>query len=515
MSVKPVIDSCKSYHDATSYHRYHMVPHQLNWSDVPKPTKDYSGLETLPLQRVQEFPEASLWGIVKHSCRTGEAKRVDFQALSAVLLLGYGITATQRTGGGIYRFRSVPSAGALFPAEVYSASPEFSGHSAGLDYYDPESFTLSRLGKEAAFLQVLSALPSAGDPQRQASFLLSGIFYRSAWKYRQRAFRYVMLDVGHLIENLVLALRFCRIPGEVHYDFNDRHLNRLLGLDTQREACFACVNWGGVRGEKDISAVKSAAGTAPLSERYRQAGKTAAEEIFYSEISDIRRITSQPSTSSGTLPLDDRVTNKKPLSWYPVVKTDEPDKDELPFAETVRQRRSRRNFARTPLPLKKFMRLLDLMCEETGSGGPSVSAAAGACLTTGFLAGRVEGMDPGFYVLSGKERAYGVVEPGWLLDKMAHACLDQLWLKFAAVHFLFMANLRDIDEKIGARGYRYALMNAGRLGHRLYLGAAAMRLGCCGIGALYDGEARAVLSLNADSVLLYLVAVGPLTTPMG
>ncbi|MEJ2097567.1 MAG: nitroreductase family protein, partial [Deltaproteobacteria bacterium] len=114
-----------------------------------------------------------------------------------------------------------------------------------------------------------------------------------------------------------------------------------------------------------------------------------------------------------------------------------------------------------------------------------------------------------------KERAYGVVEPGWLLDKMAHACLDQLWLKFAAVHFLFMANLRDIDEKIGARGYRYALMNAGRLGHRLYLGAAAMRLGCCGIGALYDGEARAVLSLNADSALLYLVAVGPLTTPMG
>ena len=84
--------------------------------------------------------------------------------------------------------------------------------------------------------------------------------------------------------------------------------------------------------------------------------------------------------------------------------------------------------------------------------------------------------------------------------------------KFAAVQFLFMANLREIDEKTGPRGYRYALMNAGRLGQRLYLGAAALNIGCCGIGALYDAEARDLLFLSSGSALLYLVAVGPLTT---
>jgi nitroreductase len=54
------------------------------------------------------------------------------------------------------------------------------------------------------------------------------------------------------------------------------------------------------------------------------------------------------------------------------------------------------------------------------------------------------------------------------------------------------------------------MLTAGRLGQRIYLSAAAMRLGCCGIGAFYDDEAARMLGLNDQSHLLYLVAVGPL-----
>jgi nitroreductase len=52
------------------------------------------------------------------------------------------------------------------------------------------------------------------------------------------------------------------------------------------------------------------------------------------------------------------------------------------------------------------------------------------------------------------------------------------------------------------------MLNAGRLGQRLYVQATAVGLGCCGIGALYDGEAAALLGLNPTARLLYLVAVG-------
>jgi SagB-type dehydrogenase family enzyme len=93
---------------------------------------------------------------------------------------------------------------------------------------------------------------------------------------------------------------------------------------------------------------------------------------------------------------------------------------------------------------------------------------------------------------------------------MAHICLDQAWLANAAVHFLFLANLNLVDKHFGVRGYRYAMMHAGRLGERLYLMATAMGLGCCGIGAFYDEEAMELLHLNQNSRLLYLVALGPI-----
>jgi nitroreductase len=83
-----------------------------------------------------------------------------------------------------------------------------------------------------------------------------------------------------------------------------------------------------------------------------------------------------------------------------------------------------------------------------------------------------------------------------------------MWLANAAVHFLFLANLDVLDRTWGARGYRYAMLQAGRLGQRLYVASTALGLGCCGIGALYDGEAASLLGLNENSRLLYLVAVG-------
>ena len=92
---------------------------------------------------------------------------------------------------------------------------------------------------------------------------------------------------------------------------------------------------------------------------------------------------------------------------------------------------------------------------------------------------------------------------------MAHICLDQAWLANAAAHFLFMTNTKVLDDTWGPRGYRYAMMEAGRLGEGLYLASTAMDLGCCGIGAFYDREAADLLGLNDDSALLYLVAVGP------
>ncbi|MFH0958449.1 MAG: SagB/ThcOx family dehydrogenase, partial [Pseudomonadota bacterium] len=106
--------------------------------------------------------------------------------------------------------------------------------------------------------------------------------------------------------------------------------------------------------------------------------------------------------------------------------------------------------------------------------------------------------------------ALSLVRPGPLTEEMAHICLDQDWLKGCSLHFVFLSNLETVEAKSGPRGYRYAMMEAGRLGQRLYLAAESIKYGCCGIGAFYDSEARDFLMLRSEASLLYLVALGPL-----
>jgi SagB-type dehydrogenase family enzyme len=130
-------------------------------------------------------------------------------------------------------------------------------------------------------------------------------------------------------------------------------------------------------------------------------------------------------------------------------------------------------------------------------------------LVPGFFAEKIEGLDSGLYLLNETDKKIGRIRQGRFMQTMARVCLDQEWLKNASIHFLLMTHLDELDNRWGARGYRYAMMQAGRIGQAIYLGATALGLGSCGIGALYDGEARETIGLNNDAALLYLVAVGP------
>jgi SagB-type dehydrogenase family enzyme len=161
-----------------------------------------------------------------------------------------------------------------------------------------------------------------------------------------------------------------------------------------------------------------------------------------------------------------------------------------------------------PLSKDHVGALVDSICAEDLAAS-AVGAGYHRSLAIGVLAGDVEDMAPGFYLLDTSKASLGLVTSGDFIESMAHICLDQQWLANAATHFLFLTNLELMDRTWGVRGYRYAMLAAGRMGQRLYMAATAMGMGCCGIGALYDGEAVEQLGLNEASRLLYLVAVGP------
>jgi len=144
----------------------------------------------------------------------------------------YGYT---KSGGG-YAFRNAPSAGALYHIETYLSAKNIEGLAQGLYHYDIKSNSLETLvvGDFSTSL-VHAFLGQQMLASAQLVFMWSGVFARSKWKYKQRGYRYVYLDCGHIAQNLALSasalgLGSCQVGA-----FYDDEINNILGLDGKGE----------------------------------------------------------------------------------------------------------------------------------------------------------------------------------------------------------------------------------------------------------------------------------------
>ena len=496
-----------TYHNLTSYNRYAMTPHHLDWGHVPLLQKAYSQLPAVRLKPPEALPGGSFTEVLGGPMARDSLRPVlGFQDLSAILMLANGITARRRFGGQTQFYRSAPSAGALYPTEIYAVTGSVNELDPGLYNYQVMDASLAQLRKGLFLQPVQSALSREGGEIPAVSLMITGIFFRSAWKYRARAFRYVLLDAGHLVENVVLAAKAHGCAYSVHYDFDDNALERLLGIDPKREASLAVVNLYTDKNESRRPLAGEQPGIPVLPETLVAASRTSTAEIQYEAIQEVctagNTIKPGEARTIQTFP----AVGKTPQAWFPV-RADAAPIGGLRFVESVLKRRSRRNFVPTPLPTSQAMHLMQSLCMNPHHARDE-GLAYGGCMTPGFAAVNIESFDPGIYRLDTRERAYCLVSGGSSGEKVAHVCLDQEWLKNGSLHFLFLANLPSLDRYLGTRGYRYAMLNAGRAGQRIYLAATALGLGACGIGAIYDAEARQMLALNDESSLLYLIAVG-------
>jgi SagB-type dehydrogenase family enzyme len=449
------------------------------------------------------LPEEKLSALVKSQQVQEKVEEIDAEALSLILRLAHTLTAKARSAGGDYYFRSVASAGALYPTELYMATHSLRGLDDGLYHFAIHRHCLYPLRAQDVSSHVVRFTQTPDNRVPHLSFLLTAIFFRSAWKYRDRSYRYHLLDTGHLVENVVLALKALRLPEHVSYALDDGSVNQLLGLDETKEVCLAVVHVLG----NDIMSEITEAKIAELPGEMRRASQVAAKEMDYAAVREFHQASASHISESGQKPEMFDELGVVPETW---TKAPVPSvwPEIMNYSETLFQRRSRRNFVKEPLSKDRIGSLIDSICSEDMTHS-SQGEDYRATLSIGLLAGHVEGMEPGFYLLDTKKASLGLVTSGDFRESMAHICLDQQWLANAAAHFLFLTNLELMDLTWGARGYRYAMLTAGRMGQRLYMVATAMGMGCCGIGALYDGEAAERLSLNEASRLLYLVAVGP------
>ncbi|KAF6152620.1 hypothetical protein GIB67_013067 [Kingdonia uniflora] len=192
------------YHNQTkhSFNNYARGPHGLDWANQPNPFRRYIGSHLLPLQHLplssSTTPSPSYASLF---VSPSTLQPLSLSTLSQLLYDSLSLSAWKTTGDSTWSLRVNPSSGNLHPTEAYVIAPAIGSVSdyPFVAHYAPKEHSLevrSVIGGEGLF----GLLP-------KGAFLvgLSSIFWREAWKYGERAFRYCNHDVGHAIGAVVVA----------------------------------------------------------------------------------------------------------------------------------------------------------------------------------------------------------------------------------------------------------------------------------------------------------------------
>jgi SagB-type dehydrogenase family enzyme len=220
------------FQQETKYTPENLRGHSLDWSHRPLPFKNHESpiaIISLPEPEITGGP--NLWTVLntRRSRRAYDAKRpLKLESLSVLLWAVQGVTAIY----GDTFFRTAPSAGGLYPVEVYLNVRLIDGLEPGIYHFRPQNFDLEFL-KKGDYSRELAEAALGQDMvmNAQVTFIWSAMVERSKWKYRQRAYRYIYLDAGHIAQNLYLAgeasgLGVCAIGA-----FFDEQVNSLIGVD--------------------------------------------------------------------------------------------------------------------------------------------------------------------------------------------------------------------------------------------------------------------------------------------
>ncbi|MFW6326427.1 MAG: SagB/ThcOx family dehydrogenase [Desulfovermiculus sp.] len=135
----------------------------------------------------------------RRSVRTFASGSVSLEQISRVLFAAQGITRNNR-------YRTVPSAGALYPLELYLVSGEVSGLETGVYRYRPRGHELVQVTsgdkRQALAGQAYQQMWVA---EAQAVVVITAVYERVTGKYGQRGERYAHIEAGCAAQNLSLA----------------------------------------------------------------------------------------------------------------------------------------------------------------------------------------------------------------------------------------------------------------------------------------------------------------------
>jgi SagB-type dehydrogenase family enzyme len=471
-------------HSAQSRHGGAAGLPPVSWGDAPPVFKRYPAAARVALP-----PAAAVV----------PARADAVAALGAVLWHAAGVTA-RRTG---LVLRASPSSGALFSTELYVAAWAVPGLPPGVWHYEADSHALERLRGGASDAAALGLAGAALPPGALALVAATAVFRRTGRKYRDRAYRYVLADLGHALENLRVAAGALGLKAVLMPAFDEARLAATLGVDEEEEGVLALAALYPAEAAADVVAAtadaRSAFTAAPLPHALPALGVTGV----------VHRATSlRLAAAPGTGPAGDA----GPLPAHPAPGRDRsavalptPRPARADVLRLMAARRSVRRFADVPLPLQALSGLLAGLKVQAPLLSPAVRVDV--------VAQAVAGLAPGSYRFDPvRHDLLPRAVPAGGRARARAAALDQEVIGAAAAVLVLSADRAALaaDALGAARGYRHAFLETGLVGERIYLEAAARGLGACAVGAFYDAEAEALVGVDpAREWVLHFAALGP------
>lgn len=522
------------YHDSTKYAVDRLGGGALDWSAQPEPFKDIVTQRKIELSPYLPFHTNEFNPKLESGQRDDATpQEIGPARLSRLLYFTNGVTKimNMHVGAKILKFlmRAAPSAGGLYPTEIYVAIRNCRHFPSGIYNYQVRDHSIIPLWDGDNWKQFDNyCFRHPALAESDLLVLLSVLPFRSSWRYKERGYRRCLLDTGHVIGNLVAYGQREGFLPEPIGGFWDSAFNGHLFFDDREEVLLAAVAMPLMAGRSESAAVASnlqasakpavapgiaaAALKSPPRERPDVASIPAEQISLHLHrlsciegpldptlLADLVPPAPAPAVAPPGAAIEALIAPRDQSAW----------KHEL--GQTILMRRSTRGFTAGPLAREQLAAVLAYGYRQ-GATAAATAAHSGLfapeMLETYLLALNVTDLPAGAYRYLPEAQHLVSIREGDFRSACHHFCLQQELGRDAAAVVVHTVNLPAGLERYGERIYRYAHLDSGHLGQRMNLAAIAMELGVSGIGGFFDDEINTLLKLSTDYIITYVTTLG-------
>jgi len=199
---------------------------------TPTPSQEQAEVINLPEPQYDSDISLEQSLLERRSIRSYTGQPLTLHELSQLLWAAQGLTDPRG-------FRAAPSAGGLYPLELYIVAGDVEGLTAGIYRYQPDGHQLVKTldGDRQAELAE-AALGQAWVKEGAVSIVFTAVYERTTGKYGDRGIRYVHMEVGHAAQNLCLQATALGLGAVTVGAFHDGEVSKLLNLPAEEEPLY-------------------------------------------------------------------------------------------------------------------------------------------------------------------------------------------------------------------------------------------------------------------------------------